>query len=110
MPVVLSLRNFVEGLAEGMNVSITPRKEGGDQSIALFTTVECWMVEEEGIRAEALDRVIPQGHCKGLNITVLGKAEGNIDIVVSYLRLGSYRNCGRSTNIGYIYRERTRLR
>ena len=109
MPIVLSLRNFVESLAEGMNVSITPRKEGGDESIALFTMVECWMVQEDGIRSEALDRVIFQGHCKGLNITVLGKAERNIDIVVSYL-IGIIPELRALNKHRIRYRERTRLR
>ena len=100
----MAIRRIVEGIADGMGYSIIPRKEGHYESISLFTRTECLVVEEEGggIQSAALDRVIPNGDCSGVNVTVLAKVEGDIDIIVSYLM-------GIIPEIGYFTDQRIRL-
>ena len=80
-------RAVVESIADGIGYPLLDKTYGrSGESIALFTRTECLKVEyENGLRCEGLDTVVEYGKCAGMNITVLGKAKDDVEILMSVI-------------------------
>eukprot|EP00483_Globobulimina_turgida_P001027 UN01029 len=78
-------RAVVEALADSLDLSLLDVTSGAQkESIALYTRMECYKVaNENGLQSNALNQVIDSGDCAGINVTVLGRAKDNVEIVLS---------------------------
>eukprot|EP01084_Bolivina_argentea_P028762 53410_1 len=80
-------RSVVEAIGDEINFPILEMEDDyHHKTLQLYTRKECYKVENEnGLFSKVINKLIPFGDCGGMNVTVLGKARDNLEIVQSVI-------------------------